>query len=316
MRLRMRIGAACLWLGLLLPATHAVDKSKFRKCQDTGFCKRHRTPVAATPPVYALDRESVAKHGVNGVSAQLIGGAAGSPNLLMTTRFYDNGVTRVKITESVSGVTRWESADVLMEDALTLVEPSVLAADAPGLPAALASTDATRLNLGYGSTVLSFGISPFGIEMYVDGDLAVTANARGLFHFEHHREKGASTTVEAAVEHHCEDGFAWGGEDCKEIVGYWEDGLARFEDGSKEVKTASTVEVDDEDDSLWEESFGGHRDSKPFGPASVGMDIDFPGARHLYGIPEHASDFVLKTTTGPGAAYRDPYRLYNLDVRP
>jgi alpha 1,3-glucosidase len=32
------------------------------------------------------------------------------------------------------------------------------------------------------------------------------------------------------------------------------------------------------------------------------------------GLPEHASSFRLKTTAGEGAAYKEPYRLYNLDV--
>ena len=32
------------------------------------------------------------------------------------------------------------------------------------------------------------------------------------------------------------------------------------------------------------------------GPCSVGMDISFPGVEHVYGIPEHADSFVLKTT--------------------
>ena len=35
---------------------------------------------------------------------------------------------------------------------------------------------------------------------------------------------------------------------------------------------------------------------------------------HLPGLPEHASSFQLKTTSGEGASYSDPYRLYNLDV--
>ncbi len=40
----------------------------------------------------------------------------------------------------------------------------------------------------------------------------------------------------------------------------------------------------------------------------------FPGSQHLYGLPEHASSFRLKTTKGANAAYSEPFRLYNLDV--
>lgn len=50
---------------------------------------------------------------------------------------------------------------------------------------------------------------------------------------------------------------------------------------------------------------------------SVGVDITFPTATHLYGLPEHATAFRLKGTHAQGddkSQYQDPYRLYNLDV--
>ena len=47
---------------------------------------------------------------------------------------------------------------------------------------------------------------------------------------------------------------------------------------------------------MWEESFKSHPDSKPKGPASVGMDIGFPGFKHVYGVPEHADSFNLRNT--------------------
>jgi alpha 1,3-glucosidase len=80
--------------------------------------------------------------------------------------------------------------------------------------------------------------------------------------------------------------------------------------------------VDDEDKTgMWEESFGDHRDSKPHGPRSVGVDVAFPSpTAKLTGIPEHASAMSLHATrAAPGAApsrtrYAEPYRLYNLDV--
>ena len=41
-------------------------------------------------------------------------------------------------------------------------------------------------------------------------------------------------------------------------------------------------------DVLWEERFGSHHDSKPFGPASVGIDVRFEGSTHAYGLAECA----------------------------
>ena len=77
--------------------------------------------------------------------------------------------------------------------------------------------------------------------------------------------------------------------------------------------------LDDEDfdtDGMWEEKFGDHSDSKPFGPMSVGMELTFPASNHLFVLPEHASSTQLKTTAGNDGHhyYKEPYRLYNLDV--
>ena len=44
------------------------------------------------------------------------------------------------------------------------------------------------------------------------------------------------------------------------------------------------------------------------------MDITFPNHLHVYGIPQHATDIALPSTTGPDAKYTDPFRLYNADV--
>ena len=119
----------------------------------------------------------------------------------------------------------------------------------------------------------------------------------------------------------------------KEIVGYWEDGLAIYADGTREEKKKVdegnepeeehqfrrlTESKNDNEDGMWEETFGSHVDSKPYGPMSVGIDISFPHSQHVYGLPEHASSAVLQTTTtddkGSSSYYKEPYRLYNLDV--
>ncbi len=61
------------------------------------------------------------------------------------------------------------------------------------------------------------------------------------------------------------------------------------------------------------ESFGGHLDSSPKGRQSVGVDVAFVQAEHVYGIPERATRFSLRATVGTGVS-AEPYRLYNLDV--
>ncbi|KAL0487848.1 mannosyl-oligosaccharide alpha-1,3 glucosidase [Acrasis kona] len=49
------------------------------------------------------------------------------------------------------------------------------------------------------------------------------------------------------------------------------------------------------------------------GESAIGIDFTFPGAQHVFGIPERATDLALKPTKGDGVA-SEPYRMYNLDV--
>lgn len=94
-------------------------------------------------------------------------------------------------------------------------------------------------------------------------------------------------------------------------------GLMRFEELRTKPKPVENSENPDEqqpsveeEPGNWEENFKSHHDSKPKGPEAVALDFSFPEADILFGIPEHADSFALKTTHGKG----DPYRLYNLDV--
>ncbi|RLN73002.1 hypothetical protein BBJ28_00025025, partial [Nothophytophthora sp. Chile5] len=122
----------------------------------------------------------------------------------------------------------------------------------------------------------------------------------------------------------------------KTIVDYGEDGLAIYADGTVQKKAdaatppPAAAPAKDGHVEGWEESFGGHTDKKKFGPSSMGLDVAFHGSasspRSLYGIPEHATDFLLKDTLEDveeeeqeggkktQKAASDPYRLYNLDV--
>lgn len=71
------------------------------------------------------------------------------------------------------------------------------------------------------------------------------------------------------------------------------------------------VKADSDDSTMWEDSFDGHTDKKVRGPESVAADFGFPGARHVYGIPEHSDSLLLKDTR---KEHTDPYRLFNVDI--
>lgn len=50
------------------------------------------------------------------------------------------------------------------------------------------------------------------------------------------------------------------------------------------------------------------------GPEALSLDITFPQAQHIYGLPEHATSLSLPDTVGPDAKYSDPLRLHNCDI--
>lgn len=64
----------------------------------------------------------------------------------------------------------------------------------------------------------------------------------------------------------------------------------------------------------WAEKFLEFTDSVPRGPQSLGLDINFPGYKHVFGIPEHTSPLSLKGTRGGQGNYDEPYRMFNLDA--
>lgn len=86
--------------------------------------------------------------------------------------------------------------------------------------------------------------------------------------------------------------------------------LLKFEHlRTRDANPAENAEAEVQEPDMWEETFKSHTDSKPNGPESIGMDITFNDFQHVYGIPQHADAFALRSTVET-----DPYRLYNLDV--
>jgi hypothetical protein len=225
-------------------------------------------------------------------------------------------------------LTFFKPKDILLPQGLESIQFSD---DDRSLPQALRDNSEAKDILTFGSdsakSTLVLFHSPFRVELYQNGFLTISANSLNLMHFEKKHEGGNRRALG--------EGGAGGGvksdadrHDGKEVVDYGEDGLAIYADGTREEKVEEqTAQVEEGEESRrlsgnWAESFGGHTDSKPEGPMSVGMDFTFHVSSQVYGIPEHASSLALKTTIGDlsdpntqrSGEYKEPYRLYNLDV--
>jgi alpha 1,3-glucosidase len=164
-------------------------------------------------------------------------------------------------------------------------------------------------------TTIILQFSPLKVEVYVKNNLVLIINDRNLIHFEEKAFNKPSNTVKidssATVDRH----------KGKEVIDYGEDGLAIYADGTREEKPSSdhgSVSNSASTESTIE-SFGGHTDTVPHGHGSVGVDISFPCSSHVFGLPEHSTPLSLPTTTtttgsNGQSVYKEPYRLYNLDV--
>ncbi|KAG3099751.1 Neutral alpha-glucosidase [Phytophthora cactorum] len=295
------------WLFVLLTAAvlalsvHAVDRSKFRTCEETQFCNKfHNVQRQELPSKFR------AKGGVP---------LAGSLAFLLNEDKVAVPALRVRLLEKFEDPKdpkiRWTSDDILVPAAEETRPLRQLTAQEAGLKTPINEEE-----------VLLFAPRDAGNFT----EVVMSTNDDGLFHYEIRQDRAdAAAQTGAALDHAAVD--AHGG---KTIVDYGEDGLAIYEDGTVQKKkehlatTTATVGADGNVEG-WQESFGGHTDKKKFGPSSIGLDVSFHGSvgapRSLYGIPEHATDFVLKDTIessdkggGKRKVVTDPYRLYNLDV--
>ena len=92
------------------------------------------------------------------------------------------------------------------------------------------------------------------------------------------------------------------------VLVFNENNSLRFEVGLSEL---NGEKVDGFDDEKW----GQFTEKKRNGPTGVSVGYTFPQSKRFFGIPEHATNVILKNTNGRNkGGYDAPYRLYNTDV--
>lgn len=223
-------------------------------------------------------------------------------HLPLTIQFLKSGVARVTIDEKRrqdKDIDLPEGKDHVRSERYNVVANSVLIGgrDLDMAVNKLVTRDnSTRIR--YGSRVdqeIIIHHWPFKIEFLRDNTVEMVLNERNFLNVEHWRPKSVKKEQQQDKEGETGD-----------------EQMAKEEDD------------EDNEDGMWEESFNGKTDSKPrgchpmivltIGPESIGLDVTFVNYEHVYGIPEHASSFALKSTSAGQGEYSEPYRLYNLDV--
>ncbi|KAG6842877.1 hypothetical protein H0H93_003110, partial [Arthromyces matolae] len=125
---------------------------------------------------------------------------------------------------------------------------------------------------------------PLKVALLRNGKEQVVLNGQGLLHMEHFRNKIEATTTEEAAPQEGEDVTLDADESQVVLKADKSNPRAWFEG--------------DEEDAYWEETFSSWTDSKPKGPESLSIDINFPNHGTIYGIPQHATRLALPTTSG------------------
>ncbi|KAI8837590.1 glycoside hydrolase superfamily [Chytridium lagenaria] len=271
------------WLNLFLLFTivNAVKREDFKRCDQSGFCVRQRAfakLVDLKNPVssYELVPTTVQIDKKAGTLSAHIQESSTSTVFELNLQLLETDGVRVRMSEQDSSARkRFE-----LTDDLALVPEGIK----PIAASAAVSTE-KEIKLNFRDLQIIIQNKPFKLDVVKGGKAVITLNEDGYLHYEHQRKK------EESPEELNEDS-------------------STLSDAEKEIFNLKK----DLSRSLWEESFSGKQDNKPYGPTSIGFDISFGSIKHLYGLPEHASGYALKSTRGTAAIYSEPYRLYNFDV--
>ncbi|KIY65272.1 glycoside hydrolase family 31 protein, partial [Cylindrobasidium torrendii FP15055 ss-10] len=272
-----------LFLTFLTTGTDAFKANDFKTCDKSGFCRRGRALSArakeagtAWKSPYSVLPDSV-EVSSNQASAKAAVKSELYPdiNFELELRVQEDGVVRVLMDEKDGLKKRYNEAA-----AWALVEEPKVSQDITW------TTGKNDLKATYGDLSIVVTYQPLTVTMLRNGKEEIVLNGRGLLHMEHFREKTPAVQLDE-------------GEEAQTVVAA-ENPRAWFEGI--------------EEDALWEEKFNSWTDTKPKGPESLSIDIAFPNHDTVYGIPQHATNLSLPTTTGEDPGFTDPFRLHNADV--
>ncbi|KAL2157576.1 hypothetical protein VTH06DRAFT_5954 [Thermothelomyces fergusii] len=269
----------------------AVKEHDFKKCHQSGFCKRNRefadhalaTGSWVSPYNVAPDSGSF-KDGQYQAVILKTTNSGETVRLPITVSFHESGTARVTVDEEKrqKGEIELRHGSKARKERYNEAEKwAIVGGITLDKGAKVDYEDKTQITVKYGPSSkfeATIKFSPFSIDFKRDGISHVRLNDQGLLNIEHWRPK-----------------------------------IDRSEPEKNEDEAKQESKGEDES-TWWEESFGGNTDTKPRGPESVGLDISFVGYEHVYGIPSHATSLSLKQTRGGEGNYVEPYRMYNADV--
>lgn len=280
-----------------------VKEHDFKKCDQSGFCKRNRAladkasslgPSWQSPYTVRYDTISFKDGQFQAIIDKKISDQGETVRLPLTVTFQKSGTARVTVDEErrqQKNIELRHNSQARKERYNEAGKWVIVGGLELDKGATVVAKDDVATTVKYGpegkfEAVIKY--SPFGIEFKRDGRTEIVFNERGLMNMEHWRPKIEKVEPEKKEGENATEG--------------------------EQAQPPAEQKPSEDESTWWDETFGSNTDTKPRGPESVALDITFVGYEHVYGIPSHAGPLSLKQTRGGEGNYEEPYRLYNLDV--
>lgn len=253
----------------------AVDESNFRTCAQGSFCSRYRKFANAI----------LEENGVGAPHVLLPDSVKQDGHILRASIASRHNSSLAPLLFEISfhkdgfagrcGIVRFfltESAPLLSRYQVPAGDVIVESLPADQVTVKVGEKETSIESGSEGSCSAIVSHDPFYVTLAVGGVPIQRINGRQLLNFERYRTRDS-----------------WG----------------------KAPKGAIVDATDVESKGAWEEKFKDFTDSKPRGPASVGVDVTFVNASYVTGLASHATGLQLQSEQYEGS---EPYRMYNLDV--
>lgn len=157
---------------------NCVDHSKFKTCEQSGFCKRNRELEPGSSK-WEIDSSTI--QSIDGFVDALLKNPDNDVllKLRLSSLLDDGSILRMHINELSSERDRYQALEALKEsitpNKVDLVEKNV---------------DNFKIKFGPNDQFSAIITNkPFKIDVFSGNDLILTGNERGLFNFEHYRKK-------------------------------------------------------------------------------------------------------------------------------
>eukprot|EP00924_Labyrinthula_sp_SR-Ha-C_P015591 maker-scaffold_4-snap-gene-4.37-mRNA-1 protein AED:0.05 eAED:0.07 QI:0/0/0/1/1/1/6/0/982 len=256
----------------------AVDKSKFKTCQQSPFCANNRKRTS----FHQYIEPNSVQVDANEVTGDLFitdEDESSKKKLIFSLYLTKSKAIRFRLKEIDDK--RYKTHGVLLEQNLEKKYFTVKSQTKKTLELYFQDGD-------LGEYIL-LNFDPFLLQVKTGDEILFELNHFKQLYFNSETSIYSSDkSIEAAA----------GTDDEKEIVSWGEDGKPIYADGTvgdapKETKKDAESSQKDE---------------------SIGFDALFPSSIGFFGLPEHATNFRLPDTISGSGIISDPYRLYTLDV--